>query len=249
MLQLHDVVDALRGTGFQTLSKKGASVLIATYFGVNPLLDDIRKLLKLQGQISKRVQELQKLHKAGGLRRTVEVFRGSNTLVWDSVMQSNLGWYTAAARYACSEIVRVHCRWLPSATFFPWETTPPASVETAWNALQGNTIDMGTVWELIPWTWLIDWFGNVSDYLAASRNTVAASLSSVTVMRHISSEWNFNTDPAYPQGTAYLSPALVKVEDKDRVLSAVFPEASLPFSHERQIATGGALTILKSSPF
>jgi len=250
--QMHDIVDALRNVGINSLAKRGAGALLATDFGINPLLDDLKKILDVHKRVAKRVEVLKKVHGRGGYRKTVEVWRGSNRLTWNSTMQSNFGFYTALAGYTCTEVVRVHCRWLPSATFFPWDTNPHPDVETAWKVLQGNTIDMGTVWELIPWSWLIDWFGNVGDYLSATRNTVGASLASVTVMRHISSEWNFSTDPAYPQGTAYLSPALAKVEDKYRDISAVFPEASIPFIDQidaGKIGIGGALTLLKSSPF
>jgi len=247
-LQLHDIVDALRGARLDAFAKRAAGAFVATEFGVNPLLDDITKLLKLHKQINKRVKQLQQIQGNGGLRSTVKVFDGSFSIAdFDQLMQSTFGYYVSKGRYCSTEVVRVHCRWSPSATFFPWEQHPHPSVELATSILLGGgTIDMGTVWELIPWSWLFDWFGNVGDYLAATRNTVQARLTSVSVMRHQRSEWTWA--PSNINGTAQVGAATAVRETKNRVLSAVFPEASLPFLNESQLGIGAALTILKSSP-
>jgi len=249
MLQLHDVADALRGAGLSSFAKRGAGAFVGTEFGVNPLLDDITRLLKLHKQINKRVKELEKINGKGGLRRTVTVFDGSFSVNgFDQLMQSNFGYFVSKGSYCSTEQVRVHCRWMPSATFFPWEQRQHPSVELATSILLGGgTIDMGTVWELIPWTWLIDWFGNVGDYLSATRNTVQARLASVSVMRHQRSEWSWG--PSNINGTAQCGPATAVRETKNRVLSAVFPEASLPFLNESQMGIAAGLTILKSSDF
>lgn len=248
LLQLHDIVDALRGARLGSFAKRGAGALVATDFGVNPYIEDFLKLMKLNNQIKRRVGELEKLKKRGGLRRTVKVFNGSFSIAdFDQLMQSNFGYFVSKGRYCSTEEVKVHCRWYPSATFFPWEQTNHPLVDQATDALLGKTIDMATAWELIPWTWMIDWFGNVSDYLAATRNVVHATLASVTVMRHQRSEWSWSASNI--NGTAQCAPASAVRETKDRKLSAVFPEASLPFLSPGQMGIAAGLTILKSSDF
>jgi len=247
VLQLHDIAQALHRIG-STFASRAAGAYVGTEFGVNPYIQDFLKLMKIKDAINSRVAEINKVQSNGGLRRTVTVFDGSYSIAdFDQLMQSNFGYFVSKGRYCSTERVRVHCRWYPSATFFPWEQTVHPAVELAEKALLGKTIDMATAWELIPWTWLLDWFGNVGSYLSATRNVVQARLASVTVMRHRRSEWTWS--PSNINGTAQCGAANAIRETKDRVLSAVFPEASLPFLNEGQLGIAAGITILKSSDF
>lgn len=244
--QLHDIATALKHQMQKfSLAIGGASAFVGTEFGVNPLLGDLEKLLKLKGAINKRVGELMRLHDNGGLKRTVQVFKGSfSASDFDQLMQSNFGFYTSRGRYCSSEEVRVHCRWVPSSIFFPFEHDDSPLIDQAKKAVTGWTIDMATAWQLIPWTWLLDWCGSVSDYLYATRNVVGAKLSSVSVMRHQRSEWTWA--PSNVNGTAQVGAAHAFRDTKDRKLSTVFPEASLPFLNESQMGILAGLSVLKN---
>jgi len=243
IFQLHEVPDLLRSTGKRFIDR-AAGLHIKNEFGVQPLITDLMKLLTFKNQVNRRVQELQKLHSNGGLKRTVSVYRGTNSSgagTW--TVQTNFGFYTVPSRWTTQEEVRVHCRWFPSATFFPFETNDAPLISQARRAVLGGTIDMATAWELIPWTWLIDWAGSVGDYLIATRNVVGATLASVSVMRHQRTEFSMGQSNVW--GSASVSPCTVVKETKNRTLSTVFPEAHLPFLNEGQLGIATSLSILK----
>jgi hypothetical protein len=46
--------------------------------------------------------------------------------------------------------------------------------DDAVQAVYGNTVDFNTVYNLIPWSWLVDYFFNLGDFISAGRNTVEA---------------------------------------------------------------------------
>lgn len=244
IFQLHEVPDLLRHEG-DSFMKRAAGLHIKSEFGIQPIVSDLVRLLTFKHVINSRVKELERLHRSGGLKRTVGIYKGSNTLQGDWTVQTNFGFYTVPSRWITSEEVRVHCRWFPSATFFPFETNDAPLIQQASRAVKGLTIDMSTAWQLIPWTWLMDWCGSVGDYLAATRNVVGATLASVSVMRHQRTE--FHMGPSNVNGTARVSPCVVVKETKNRTLSTVFPEAHMPFLTEGQLGIAAGLTILKSS--
>jgi hypothetical protein len=56
------------------------------------------------------------------------------------------------------------------------------------NGLVAGTADLGhealvTFWELMPWSWLIDWCTSYGDILAATRNAIPVTWSKVAIMR------------------------------------------------------------------
>jgi hypothetical protein len=252
--QLHEVPQLLRRVGRDKISqldsgdslgRKGAKAFVETKFGVNPYIDDVLKLCNFKEAVNHRTKELERAHSGNGLRRTVNVYKGTNTAEGDWAVQTNWGFYVVPSRWTTSEEVRVHCRWYPSATFWPFETNDAPLISQARRALLGGTIDMATAWELIPWTWLMDWCGSVGDYLMATRNTVNINLGSVSVMRHQRTE--FWMGSSNMNGSAQVGPATVVKDTKNRTLSAVFPEAHWPFLNEGQLGIAASLTVLKSS--
>ena len=53
--------------------------------------------------------------------------------------------------------------------------TDDARMRLAMRAAFGGTIDGSTLWEIMPWSWLIDWNTNMSEFLASERNVIGAS--------------------------------------------------------------------------
>jgi len=255
--QLYQVPDLIRTNGLDWRGRpkkgfeeapfgiRGAQAYVETKFGINPYIDDLIKLLNFKEALNKRSKEIEKA-KQRGLKRTVTVYNGSvnsEELPW--LVQSNFGYFVVPSRWISTEEVRVHCRWFPSATFFPWESNDEPLIEQARRALLGKTIDMATAWELIPWSWLMDWCGTVGDYLVATRNVVGVHLGSVSVMRHQRSEYHMGSSNL--NGNARVQPCVVKRDTKNRTLSTVFPEAHWPFLNEDQMGIAASLTVLKSS--
>lgn len=185
LAQIHQLPDIIRQAGQNEFGRVGGANL-GYQFGVRPIINDINSLGNMQQQIASRTAELMRAESQGGIKRTVVVDAGSAQEIRNTFLQTdglfireNVNWWTG-------ETVKVHARWIPDGSYAPLRQQDREYVlmRRALRAITGGTIDGATAWELIPWSWLVDYFGNVGEYFAASRNIVGLVLSDVAVMRH-----------------------------------------------------------------
>ena len=233
----------------RTLIKKGASAYLSYEYGWKPLISDLVAFVDFQSQISKRTLELSNLHKKGGLRRRFQLSRDTATS-----KEANLWVESSLFTLACNHtIVTSRSRWATSR----WLPTSPEVISTdaelrkqAARAVYGLSLNVRSAWELIPWSWLIDWTSSVGDYLEANRNTVGASCSGVNLMTHTESVHTFDGYQLLSGNGSYVSPnwrigpTRCIVTDKLRSFSSS-PSitADLPFLSGRQMSILGALGI------
>lgn len=148
-------------------------------FGWQPLISDLLAFVKLDEAYTRRNKQLKNLYGDRGLRRRVKIDEASTSTIADMTTQSvgfnarcNLVTTTKAERWG---VVR-------------WEVhgaTPPTSKDLDMltvRTLLGLNLDFATLWSVLPWSWMIDWFTDVGNYLDANRNTVPARVSSMSVM-------------------------------------------------------------------
>jgi hypothetical protein len=218
-----------------------ANANLAYQYGIAPLVGDLVKLTNFQDQLSRRMGEIGRLASSTGLRRTVSVGGWSRVEKYNAVMQSNQYFWTDEITQTTVESIKVHCRWLPEASF---SSIDPAGRERlAMRSLLGLTLDHSTLWEAMPWSWLIDWAGNVGDYFKANRNLIPATLSGVHVMRetmttHIGKGVSFGA-------AGKQSPVNVKVISKSRAPSFVAPIAHFPFLSGNQMGILASLAVTR----
>lgn len=185
LAQLHQLPDIIRQAGQNEFGRVGGANL-GYQFGVRPIINDIVSLGNMQKQIADRADELSRAERQGGIKRTIIVDAGSaqerrNTFLQTDglFIRENVSWWTG-------ETVKVHSRWTPDGSYSPLRQQDREYVlmRRALRAITGGTIDGATAWELMPWSWLVDYFGNVGEYFNATRNIVGLVLSDVAVMRH-----------------------------------------------------------------
>lgn len=234
---MHDMQD-MRRRGFWRLPSdyrrlRGGAIsehYLEYQFMVAPIVSDIVKLSQLSRIVDDRVRELNRLARPGGLRRTVSVFEGSATAKVPKVLQS-AGLFSQPTFDVTTTVSRrVHLRWLPTGD---WNRTASPHQIRMWatRAVLGHTIDLSTLWELTPWSWLADWCGNLGEYLQAQRNIIPAILMGVFPMRRMETTM---TVPAF--GPTMYSGKLtshdaIRVTRKSLIRSSSFlaPEAHIPF--------------------
>jgi hypothetical protein len=197
---------------------------LTNQFSISPLVGDIAKLLFLNEQMERRIATINRLYNGKGFRKTVLIGRyeafAANQLLY---LQSN-----GVVIYNYFDVrtyveLKVHCRWYPQ-TIFAVAPLPSEISALARRALLGLTVDVSTAWELMPWSWLVDWFSNISEFLIANRNVVPAVLTGVFPMRHTKTYWEcpgFDYRPAW----ASCTPVQVIRETKLRSSSFVAPYA------------------------
>ncbi|DAD51546.1 maturation protein [ssRNA phage Esthiorhiza.2_47] len=148
---------------------------LAISFGVLPLIEDIRKLGEVHSAILQRKKELQRLYNVGGLRRRLKLgkYKASqdtkNVLITSypgGYVQGNLQRTTTVERWGT-------VRWLPSGIpkYHPGEEELFREARRLIYGLSAESFAEG-IWDVIPWTWVIDWFANIGEFSQAFSNTV-----------------------------------------------------------------------------
>jgi len=256
ILQLGELTQLLRTTGMDLIRKgqkvRGGAKLAAEgyleqQFGVIPYVSDALKLLKFNDQVDRRLKVFDKLRSARGYRRTMEIGAWKADTVFDHVFQSQ-GAYSALP-VTGSTIVgkKVHCRWSPDVIPIPSDNFHKRRLaQRSLLGVQQNIIDAATLWEAIPWSWLIDWCYDVGGYLRTYRNTVPAILTTCVVMEHTLTTYSapgYNWPQWYQRSQ---TPFLFTREKKVRRPSPVYPSAHFPFLTGNQMGIVASLAIAKA---
>lgn len=246
---IYDLPKMVKDIGFYVMggrkkpsAKMAANGYLSWNFGWAPLVGDLQKLLQFQTAVEKRKAQLLKLAK-GGLHRRITVFTGKAT-------SQNQRY--APAVYGPSPLVNVAYttttkKWA-SVVYRPTSDTPKldaSNVDRIANDLVfGRNLSPSTIWQLMPWTWLEDWFTTFGDFLAASRNAIATIPTDICVMTHD----NTRITGVYPVDAAGVRFDIVGgtgVDHKVRHVSFAGPSIELrfPFLGGEQLSTLSALAI------
>lgn len=230
-----------RGFGGQNIGNAGAlsaHSYLTWQFGLAPMISDLRKSLEFQASVAKRVKELENLKK-NGLYRRLRLDNVSATSSFNSVVHSSGAFLNASFAKTTALDISGFVKWKPTDAL---PQTDEDMHRLAMKAVYGMTLDFSTAWNLLPWSWLIDWFSNTGDFISLNRNLVSASHSQPQIMRK-------TTTSTIMQGLtsdgATLSPGLiVHYSKRRRTASPELGFAKLPFLSTRQFTILGSLTVL-----
>lgn len=141
-------------------------------FGWVQFVRDIKTLAKITVAIERRIKEFDSLSKHGGLRRNVTLYSNN----WDSI-----SWQYIQSSYSILAIADTYQtdRYEISATVrWRWKDGMKVSLSKleAFNLAVTKVFDLGeldasTIWNAIPWTWLVDYFVDINSFLQANENT------------------------------------------------------------------------------
>ena len=227
----------------RSLIRKAAGANLKYQFGIAPLAGDLAKLTRFNEEVEKRLRLIQRAQQQQGYRKTVKTGSACvSTQKWQ-LWHSN---YTSISSWCYGQTVavqKVHSRWSPLGDFSKY-TSPASQRLLAIRAVGGLTIDFSTAWELYPWSWLVDWFSNVGDYIAANRNIIPLSLTGIAYMLERTTTW---TGDGLRQGSSSLtmSPFRHQRVSKLRKPSGLSLSAQLPFLDGRQVGILGSLAVMR----
>lgn len=149
-------------------------------FGWLQFLNDVRKLAKIVDAVNSRVKELNSLTQHGGLRRRADLdaygvgytsYNNNYRVIQSTYGVTLYGSFTYHTQYKIWGSVR----WYPQN--YLEIPTDPADVWLAAvrQVFDLEEIDSETAYQLIPWSWLLDYFSNIGTLLASmeGRNLVA----------------------------------------------------------------------------
>lgn len=159
-------------------------------WGVNPLLHDLSKMLDYVADADQRLKQLSKLKETGSLRTRTnmgeERISDPETVV---SIHSNLDLVDARRTTTTTRKMWHVVRWNTTAfTNIPWNMDDRLS--EARRLIWGVTGYEATaaLWEILPWTWFIDWFANVGTVIQANNNTLNLNHVGSCIMCHTESE-------------------------------------------------------------
>jgi hypothetical protein len=150
---------------------------LAYEMGWKPLVSDLMKLGDIANSMKKEAEFHESLRRGRKVQRTVyretlhESFAGTLTslapglVLGRSIRRDFRGWFSARVRLKDG---------------YPFDPRSSAYDKIV-NAL-GLRIDAATIWNSIPWTWLIDYFINIGDVLEANRGVFPYEFSHVNLM-------------------------------------------------------------------
>ncbi|UJQ85848.1 MAG: putative maturation protein [Shiltuvirus faecivicinum] len=225
------------------LARKAAGGNLSYQFGWKPFISDLRKLLDFQNTVAKVERRLRSLYSKGGIHARRDLWTGNGTGTSNDVIVFSLSgelWKAKLERLTVRDVWGT-VRWTP--TSLP-PTTDDGFRKLARKVAFGLAITPATLYQAMPWRWLIDWFSNLGDFLEAHRNTVPAVPTHICVMtRTRTYRWQTITSgrPSWAAGGDAYYTRTTKRRDP---VTSVLPQAYLPFLGIRQVSILGSLAIL-----
>lgn len=232
----------------RNMLRNGANFYLSYEFGWKPLVNDILDLMDVPATVHKRTMELEGLTRNGGLRRRVQLGTVHNKEGPEFVyLETRNGDPISGlrTRYSTRKSWGTQ-RWTPTVGWgAKLPKTPPEMISRMRNAAYGLTVDASTAWNLIPWSWCIDWFGSMGDFLAANRNIIGLSGTGGTCIMHHRTDFDdYKRQGDYPTITG--GEGFTRTETKTRVVVPfIMPELYVPFLGPRKLSILGSLGVLR----
>ncbi|DAD51191.1 TPA_asm: maturation protein [ssRNA phage SRR7976325_25] len=212
-------------------------------FGIMPMVSDILKLANINDYTTRKGKQISDLlDKKNGYYRRVKMGKITDIVTYDLTSVYNVSVTTTLI----SESTRWGTiRWLPSGTVPPFDPSDPDRTKLIRGLLTGTSkyndrvSALSDAWELLPWSWLADWCGNLGTYLQASQNQTISHVDSIWLMEHATSQQTTTT----PSGTV-----TVFRESKMRFPGTITASTISPYMSADRAAILSGLFIRGPSP-
>jgi hypothetical protein len=230
---------------------------ISWKFAVAPMVGDLHKMFNFTRAVELRMRELRALQATGKIRRRMMLgYTEKDWTLHSSYTAESASAYVDVNRFVkATQSLWGTARWhLDDDVSFP--TLEHELLEEALRLTYGITKFelLKAAWELTPWSWLCDWFTNVSTWLDACNNTLPIHLDGLCLMRLCTSLTKYQLtnwwDRYYANSSDTIDQAYERRVIKERhvlpTLWAYLPTPpSLPALSIGQMSIVGSLSTLK----
>lgn len=235
--ELKDLPKLLKLEG-DTAIKKAGSANLSYHFGMLPLFSDLDKLTRFQDAIWRRMIDISAVRN-GGLVRKQRLYQGFSSDTRLVLIFPNPSYLAHV-----NVITKRTCWGVGTWKTLPNTINPPDQAgdlyKLARQAVLGLTVDFSTAWNLMPWSWLIDWFSNVGETIENNRNLVNAYPTDLHIMETIET---YVTGQDLP---SFVSPLQGKHISKTRApASAASLYAGLPLLSKKQWSILGSIGVTR----
>jgi len=184
ILELVEAASLLKLAANNFFSLIGSSHLNLV-FGWEATIKDIRTLASITTSIENRIKEFNQIVERGGSRRRVRLASGGDSSPEStvSIYSSGLGSWDAKVNTSYRTKVWGSVRWVPNRAKPINFADLTRFNEACKVVLDLRTPDASTIWESIPFSWLVDYFVNIGDVLSAIEDTDKVLPTDVCIMR------------------------------------------------------------------
>jgi hypothetical protein len=209
--------------------------VVESEFGWQPLLVDAKKLFTFPSLVEQRLSMLKHMKSKGGLTRQRSAFSGNAQVITKNVLVfSSFGLRLYGTEiHNTQKGIRVTAKWSPLEDFSSIGNEQMASL--ARNLVLGlDHRQFGAqAWDLLPWSWLVDWFSNYGDWLSIYSGGISIAPTSCCV----STVYESSVGWTRTGGTNWLScsPSQIQRRYWSRSVNVpILPGARLPALSSRQ---------------
>jgi len=219
-------------------------------FGIQPTLDDLHKLIGFVDAVEKRRRALEEL-RTKGLRRQY-TFTGNPGAPapshgWFSFPNPERfaygsGFYQDDSEFGYTLYSErkswVSCRWIPQIGAYT-DKIPP-KVEAALSA--SGALDGRALWQIIPWTWVLNWFTNLNSQMNATANAIPVTCTLGSVMDWQRTRATFrDLSPGLPRKLTFSGRPMTEQKVRRPYANPVpSPQAYIPFLDAGQLSILGS---------
>jgi len=217
-------------------------------FGWAPLISDIKTFLDVQKDWEDRLNYLRDLKAGVRQRRTLGSDKSSYSSYYPIWLFNK---YLLDVHYSVEESTEI---WFTSTPKLVTDVPIPISNDasqrpegTKFASLMYGVgrADYSTLWNLLPWSWFIDYFSNIGDVLEANRGGIEWTYDNVNIMAHRTRNYTYDS-ANWPNGIDLISTPSATHEQKAR---KVVPLSNPGFAWEpwltlRQSANLGSLSLM-----
>lgn len=221
-----------------------AAANLAYKFGWEPLISDLSKLLNFSDLTRKRQQQLKKAASHKGARTKVSWGPDKTTSpdgAWIDI--GNSAYPVAGLRVHTTETWAT-CRWhLKSGQDIGYEPSFQEGFRTALGLNPGHVPI--SVWKALPWSWMIDWFTDISNVMQANYNILYYTPSKLCRMDRSVTTRTHQAYSPWPDFSVTEGEAIGTVLRRKVLTPTPQVTLKLPFMDNFKLSILGSLAILK----
>lgn len=205
-------------------------------FGWGQLYRDVSSLFNFADQVNRKVNEINRIFDKGGTTRRRVVWSGKGSVDIDRLVQADVVGVTVRERTTTLTRKWVSLRWKPYDPLYL--SNPKDRLQEARRLVHGWSNAPARVWEALPWSWLIDYFGNIGNVINSSANDIRVTASNCCVMTMTHSVVEHEVLTVNPPGNQFtVRPGKSEYTLKQRTLGSIGLSAHLPVISAGQLTT------------
>lgn len=236
-----DLLHKIRRPSGLSIDKEIAAATLAYNFGWDPLISDITKMLDFQGAVTKRQKSLNKIKTHGSYKSRTILHSHSDTIQGSELTTSYLG-VANYVPFTCSRQIKVwgSTRWTLADGADIGRISDPDKIWYDVTGFNARNIPL-TAWKLMPWSWMIDWFTDISNVLQANNNLLDFKPYNTCIMTQC------NNTKVFKRGGVLQEDTVLDSVLKSRIPVSASPSVvlKLPMMDNFKMAILGSLAILK----